>query len=118
MWIEVSLLVACRAIDVADGADKLPAMQVLSSILQQCGTPSLVASSLERGDVLADAALRLWNECVPAIALMDAEACAQTNEQKKLQSLSKPAVKSLSNAGNLLQISLHPKTKADGTYET
>ena len=117
MWIDVSLLVAYRAMDKVDEAQRLTAMLELAAVLTQCGSAALVASSAARRDILADAALRLWHDCVPAITRSDAEACAQQDPASS-GPVGLPATLRLAaggkDVGNQLQISLTPKSKADG----
>ena len=117
MWIDVSILSACRAMDVAAEEHKLGSMHQLANVLQQCGGPDLSESAAARKDILADAAVRLWEACVPAIALADEEA----SSQQPTHGASLPGLPALrrvgggqKDTGSQLSISLKPKSKADG----
>ena len=109
MWIDVTVLAGTREVDRADEAERYERMAFLASSLEQCErAPYLVEAAGTRTDLLADAAMRLWQLCVPAIKAADADACTQ------------PAAAGATPLGSLalgsaaeLRILLEPNTKSD-----
>ena len=88
-----------------------------SNVVRLGRLEALKARDTAMQDILADAAVRLWEACVPAIALADEEA----SSQQPTHGASLPGLPALrrvgggqKDTGSQLSISLKPKSKADG----